>query len=1849
MKRTWKQIGSLLLSVCMVFTLLPTVAFAQTVRDSGTPLGISGEITAFAELDTEVSQQTEETGMAEDELKLPGTLAVTVTENGDETATGSDARKETQTTVKVESWTSDPVYDCNAEGVYTFTPALDLPYGITLADGVTPPTITVTLIAPVAPVLRGAPQPMGADTPTVIPEDYQQLEDALKSTTAQIIGVNKDLTLSSALTVGANHTLSISSGKAVYLAGGCKLTIPSGTDLTVGGGGKLECHETSSDTISVNGTLTLDNINFEVKSAGNQVTGKLTATDCNVKIANSSEIGIMSFGELEITGGTLDVSNTGGADQATIGICSFSDSPIGITDCEVTLKSSGYYAVAAIEGSLYVKGSEVHSEINSHNDYNSQAISYGKLTFDNSTVTLANKNGAAGFRSNAIDSELNIINGSTVSVTHVGGTGISIAPMSSTNTASLIIDNSVLELHPGGVIELDLSNVQIEGANNGKIIFYKDARIDGVANKIKDRGIVFTASYVTVGAEDAPAGANAISAGTYTWDGTYFSNTASSPILLGVPTTLAWDSTTPGKATWNAVNNAVNYSVQLYKGGAAQGSPVNRGTATEYDFTSEIAVAGAGSYTFTVTAQGDGTSSYTAGPPSDVSPAYVYTPGGGTGSVTGTMSIGGTTVSDLTQNAGNLSTSGWSWNAANATLTLGSTYSGDGIYFDTTDAVNLTLEDNVIISTTGIDHGVKSGGSLTIDTGSYALNVTESYTSTAPAYAIRTAGALTISGSGTVLATHSGTSTGYAIYALQGVTVTDSVNVTASATNIGGGLSSGSAGNIVITGNSKVTAAAKGGASSGLRATNGTITISGNAEVTASNADNVAIQSSGNLAISDSAKVNPSGISNTDILSGGDITINTTGTVKAIAPSGASNGAIKALGEIILQNGTVTATNTAENGNGIQAESDISITGGTVTATANGTGYALKTINAGASVSIGGGVVTLVNNDTPANMISAPGGLIHTGGTLNGNTPSGSVTGTMNIGGEYDKSLASDQNGPGWTWNAANATLTLTNSYVSTNPILIECATAENINLVYTGNVSIASDGEPPIACSGSLAITENGSGGTLALANSDGVALSANELTISGGTVTASSTGDNGSGISAKIVTINGSANVIATADGVGGNAIYTQGGSGVTIGGNATVSATGANRAIQSQSGNITIEGSANVTASKSGTGIGTAIIAGNGSIIISGGTVAATSAGDNGSALSADFVNISGGNVTATSGGGSNGAIHGSGGVTISGDADVTAIPTATNGKGITAYNDIAISTTGTLIATGKGTGYALSSSFNVGISGGTVKLYNYDNNNFIEYALSYTGGTITYNDAPAEFITITAQPQDASVTEGAVTGSLTVAATVPSGTLSYQWQELLNGLFWDVSGATNASFTIPIDLSEGSYVYRCKVSATGGTATVYSNIGTVSVAPGGGTAPAITTTALPSGIVGTAYSQTLAATGTASITWSIASGSLPGGLTLNENTGVISGTPTNSGTYSFTVKAANGTAPDATKALSIQIYPEGSTVYTVTFNLNGGTRTGGGELTQSVPSGGSAVAPNVTRSNYTLTGWDKAFTNVTSNLTVTANWSYNGGGGNGGGGGSYTPSTPTPTTPEKKPDQPVTAAAPVTATAGANGAASASIPEKSITDAIAKAQADANAQGKTTSGISVGLNVTMPKGATSLTATLTQSSLNSLVSAGVSQLELDGAPVSLSLDLNALKEIQKQSSGNISVTIAPAAGLSTETKALLGNRPVFSITISYVKDGKTVNITSLGSGTATLSIPYTPGENEAVGYLFGVYVDAKGIPVRIDGSAYDTNSGSVLIPTSHFSVYGVGYTAPSAKFTDIGTHWGKEAID
>jgi hypothetical protein len=86
------------------------------------------------------------------------------------------------------------------------------------------------------------------------------------------------------------------------------------------------------------------------------------------------------------------------------------------------------------------------------------------------------------------------------------------------------------------------------------------------------------------------------------------------------------------------------------------------------------------------------------------------------------------------------------------------------------------------------------------------------------------------------------------------------------------------------------------------------------------------------------------------------------------------------------------------------------------------------------------------------------------------------------------------------------------------------------------------------------------------------------------------------------------------------------------------------------------------------------------------------------------------------------------------------------------------------------------------------------------------------------------------------------------------------------------------------------------------------------------PQVVTSTLSGGTAGTSYAATLVASGgTPPYAWSIVSGSLPGGLTLNVNTGAIAGTPTEEELSNFTIQVADASNVTATQPLSIAVNP------------------------------------------------------------------------------------------------------------------------------------------------------------------------------------------------------------------------------------------------------------------------------------------------------------------------------------------
>jgi hypothetical protein len=154
-------------------------------------------------------------------------------------------------------------------------------------------------------------------------------------------------------------------------------------------------------------------------------------------------------------------------------------------------------------------------------------------------------------------------------------------------------------------------------------------------------------------------------------------------------------------------------------------------------------------------------------------------------------------------------------------------------------------------------------------------------------------------------------------------------------------------------------------------------------------------------------------------------------------------------------------------------------------------------------------------------------------------------------------------------------------------------------------------------------------------------------------------------------------------------------------------------------------------------------------------------------------------------------------------------------------------------------------------------------------------------------------------------------------------------------------------------------------------------------------AITTTSLANDVVGTAYSASLAASGgVGTVTWTVATGTLPAGLTLS-SAGAISGTPTTAGNSSFTVQAKDSGAPQQSvqQALSITIYagltitttslPNGTvnSTYSATLASAGGTGTVTWSVSQgSLPSGLTLTSAGVISGTPTASGL--------SNITVSA---------------------------------------------------------------------------------------------------------------------------------------------------------------------------------------------------------------------------------------------------------------------------
>jgi hypothetical protein len=220
---------------------------------------------------------------------------------------------------------------------------------------------------------------------------------------------------------------------------------------------------------------------------------------------------------------------------------------------------------------------------------------------------------------------------------------------------------------------------------------------------------------------------------------------------------------------------------------------------------------------------------------------------------------------------------------------------------------------------------------------------------------------------------------------------------------------------------------------------------------------------------------------------------------------------------------------------------------------------------------------------------------------------------------------------------------------------------------------------------------------------------------------------------------------------------------------------------------------------------------------------------------------------------------------------------------------------------------------------------------------------------------------------------------------------------------------------------------------------------------------------------------------------------------------------------------------------------------------------------------------------------------------------------------------------------------------NGTANATISDELVSDAIEKAQADANKNDTDKNSISIELNVyTGNEAVDSVTAKLSKNSFNQMVESGIKEVTLKNAAADISLNLETLKEIQKMAGDNIVISVKKVENntLSVEAKEFVGDRPVFEFGITD-EDGK--QISDFGKGSVSVSIHYTLGVNENPANVVAYYIDANGKIEEISNSVYDEETETLKFATDHFSKFAVGYKETTVDFSDIEDHWAKESIE
>ncbi|MFD1675379.1 putative Ig domain-containing protein [Alicyclobacillus fodiniaquatilis] len=198
-----------------------------------------------------------------------------------------------------------------------------------------------------------------------------------------------------------------------------------------------------------------------------------------------------------------------------------------------------------------------------------------------------------------------------------------------------------------------------------------------------------------------------------------------------------------------------------------------------------------------------------------------------------------------------------------------------------------------------------------------------------------------------------------------------------------------------------------------------------------------------------------------------------------------------------------------------------------------------------------------------------------------------------------------------------------------------------------------------------------------------------------------------------------------------------------------------------------------------------------------------------------------------------------------------------------------------------------------------------------------ATGYTDATVTQtitappsSAPPAPFINTIVFTEDAQV--GDIYSDQLI---VTGGTMPFTWSITNGSLPTGLSLNDRGEIVGTPTGQAGQYTFTVKVTDANNLSATRQLTLTVD---GPTSVPAVSTASIAPNTIGQAYDQSLDATGgSAPYTWSITNGALPPGLSLNDQTGEITGTSSKSGVYNITVQVKDANGVTATQTIPIDI--------------------------------------------------------------------------------------------------------------------------------------------------------------------------------------------------------------------------------------------------------------------------------------------------------------------------------------------